>query len=175
MKKFLLFTTSLLFLSFLTFLFAQFKVKEKEKGIWRLEKIEEFKIMSIKQDGSPFSDAQSALFLKKIRYESLPVSATLFFTNSSSLGNPKEITCRIAYKGIEIEQTIKDLNISSENSFFKSSGTLSFNLSDLKRTATEEEILAFIKAFPLDEQVKFSVKPVYHAGSPDAQGWVNLY
>jgi len=176
MKKFFLFTTSLLFLCFLTFLFVQFKTTE-ENGIWRLEKIGEFKIMSITQDGSPFSDAQSALFLKKIRYESLPVSAVFFFTNSSSLGNPQEIICRIIYKDIEIEQTIKDLNISSENSFFKSSGMLSFNLSDLKKTRTEQEILEFLKAFPLDKQIKYSIKPVYHSGHSDTQqqDWINLY
>jgi len=174
MKRFFVFTTSLVFLCFLTFLFVQFTAKE-ESGIWRLEKIEEFKIMSIKQDGSPFSDAQSALFLKKIRYESLPVSAVLFFTNSSSLGNPKEITFRIVYKNIEIEKTIKDLNISTENSFLKSSGILSFNLSDLKTTRTEREILEFIKAFPLDTQIKYSIKPVYHSDRSGTQDWINLY
>jgi hypothetical protein len=142
-------------------------------GIWRLEKVEEFKIMSVKQDGTPFSDAQSALFLKKIRYESLPVSATLFFTNPSSLGNPKEITCRIAYKNIEIEQTMNDLNVSSEKSLFRTSGVLSFNLSDLKKTRTEHEILEFIKAFPLGAQIKYSIKPVYHSGIQ--QDWINLY
>ena len=172
MKKFFLFTASLLLLCFLVFLFVQFKTKE-ESTIWRLEKIEEFKIMSIKQDGTPFSDAQSALFLKKIRYESLPVSATLFFTNPSSLGNPKEITCRIVYKNIEIEQPVNDLNVSSENSFFKSSGVLSFNLSDLKKNRTEQEILEFIKAFPLDKQIKYSIKPVYHSGVEE--DWVDLY
>ena len=172
MKKFFLFATSLLFLNFLVFLFVQFTAKE-ESEIWRLEKIEEFKIMSVKQDGTPFSDAQSALFLKKIRYESLPVSATFFFTNSSSLENPKEITCRIVYKGIKIEQTINDLNVSSGSSLFRTSGVLSFNLSDLKKTGTEQEILEFIKAFPLDTQIKYSIKPVYHSGVQ--QDWINLY
>jgi len=172
MKKFFLFIISLSFLCFLVFFFVQFTTKE-ESGIWRLEKIEEFKIMSVKQDGTPFSDAQSALFLKKIRYESLPVSATLFFTNSSSLRNLKEMTCRIVYKNIEIEQKINDLNISSENSLFRTSGILSFNLSDLKKTGTEQEILEFIKAFPLDTQIKYSIKPVYHSGAQ--QDWINLY
>ena len=176
MKNFLIFTASLFFLCFLVLFFVQFirsKSKE-EKRIWRLERVEDFKIMSIKQDGLPFSDAQSALFLKKIRCESLPVSVTLFFTNSLSLGNPKEITCRIVYKNIEIEKTINDLKIYSENSFFKSSGVLSFNLSDLNKTCTEKEILEFLKVFPLDDRIKFSIKPVYYSDKTGTQEWINL-
>jgi hypothetical protein len=172
MKKFFAFTASLIFFCFLVFSCVQSGTK-KENGIWRLEKIEDLKIMSIKQDGTPFSDAQSALFLKKIRYESLPVSAVFFFTNPSSLGNPKEIICRVVYKDIEIKKTIKNLNISSERSFFRSSGVLSFNLSNLKKTRTEQEILEFMKAFPLDAQIKYSIKPVYHSGVQ--QDWINLY
>ncbi len=175
MKKFFLFLSSLLFLCFLALFFVQFKSKEvvSETGIWRLEKIEEFKIMSIKQDSSSFSEAQSALFLKKLRYESLPVSALFCFTNSSSLGNPKEIVCRIAYKNIEIEKTIGELNISPENSLYKSSGIFSFNLSELNKNRTEQEILEFIKVFPQDTQIKYSIKPVY-SDHLEEQEWIDL-
>jgi hypothetical protein len=177
MKKVFVFILSLVFLCFLVFFFVQFRKKpsEKEAGIWRLEKIDNFKILSIKQNGSPFSDAQSALFLKKIRYESLPLSAVFFFTTTSSLRNPKEIECRIVYKNIEIEKTIRDLDNFSEDSSYKSSGLFSFNLSDLKKTSAEHEILEFMKAFPLDPQIQYSIKPLYDSDNSGKQDWIHLY
>jgi len=178
MKKTLISTALFLFLCLLALLFLQFKLRAKpqeEKAIWRLEKIEEFKIMSMTHDNASLSDAKSALFLKKIRHESLPLSAVLFFNNSSTLGAPKEINCRIVYKNVKMENTLNDLNVSREDSFYQSSGRFSFNLSDLNKTVTEPEILEFIKAFPLDEQIEFSVKPVYDSGHFEAQDWINLY
>jgi len=184
-KKFFVITAVLVFLGFLTFSFTLFNrttqlnttaTEEKKEERWHLEKIDHFEIMSIAQTGTPFSDAQKALFLKKIRYESLPVSAEFHFENTSSLGKPKAITCKLVYKNIEIEQLISDLCVLYEDSLFKSSGIFSFNLSNSKTTGTEQEIVEFLKAFPSDKQIKYSIKPVYQAELHGTQqGWINLY
>ncbi len=177
MKKFFVITAVLVFFGFLTFSFA-FNItteENKEGGSWHLDKIEHLEIMSIAQTGSPLSDAQKALFLKKIRYESLPVSAEFHFENSSSLGKPETIICKVNYKNIEIEQPISGLCVLHEDSLFKSSGTLSFNLSNLKTSGTEQEIVEFLKAFPSDKQIRYSIKPVYQAKNNGTQNWINLY
>ena len=184
MKKFFVITAVLVFLGFLTFSFTLFNrttqfnttvTEEKEERGWHLEKIDHFEIMSIAQTGTPFSDAQKALFLKKIRYESLPVSAEFHFESPISLGKPKAITCKLVYKDIEIEQPFSGLYVLYGDSIFKSSGIFSFDLSNLKANRTEQEILEFLKAFPSDKQIKYSIKPVYHAEYQGAQDWINLY
>ncbi len=181
MKKFFIITSVLVLLGFLTFSFAQFNMvtEEKKEGSWRLEKIEQFEIqfeiMSITQTGTPLSDAQKALFLKKIRYESLPVSAELHFENTLSLGKPKAITCKLMYKNIEIEQPLDDLCVLHEDSLFKSSGIFAFNLSNLKTNGTEQEIVEFLKVFPTDKQIKYAIKPVYQTEHQDTQDWIKLY
>jgi hypothetical protein len=178
MKKFFIIAAALLLLGFLTFSFAELNyaiMKGKREGTWQLEKIENVEIMSIPQTGITLSDAQKALFLKKIRYESLPVSAELFFENSCSLGKPEGITCKVVYKNIEIEQPIADLCVLHEDSLFKSSGVFAFKLSDLKTNGTEQEIVEFLKAFPSDKQIKYSIKPVYQSENKDTEDWINLY
>ncbi len=178
MKKVFVISAVLVLLGFLTFSFAfnsNTVAEEKKEGSWQLDKIEHFEIMSIMQNGTSFSDAQKALFLKKIRYESLPVSAEFHFENSSSLGKPKAITCKIKYKNIEIEQPIADLCVLHEDSLFKSYGIFAFNLSNLKTNGTEQEIVEFLKAFPFDKQIKYAIKPVYHAEHHGTEDWINLY
>jgi len=167
MKKIFIFTLTFILLSFLAFLFVQFQKKPDEKinDIWYLEKVSDIKIMSIKRTSLPISDIQWSLFLKKLRYESLPISATFSLRNSVALRDSQAIKCRIEYKNIKIENTLTNLEVSPEGSFYLSSGNFSYNLSELKKRSTDREIKEFIRAFPSNPAIKYTISAVSYSNT----------
>ena len=160
MKKIFFFVLSLGLLGLLAFLFIQFQKIPEEKEIveekWHLEKISDVKIMSIKRNGLPISDIQWSLYLKKLNYESLPLSATFTLRNSVVLGDSQAVKCRIEYKNIIIEETLTNVETVAEGSFHRFSADFSYNLSELKKTTKMHEIKEFIKVFPSDPEIRYN-------------------
>jgi hypothetical protein len=172
MKKFFLFAGSLIFLFLLTFVFVQFK--ENPSGNdekWKLESIQEVELMSVKEQGTTFSEAYKVLLRKKLRFESVPLTA--YFTFSSEDVNELEkIVLRINYKNIHIEEEINALDISPENSISFIRTHFFYDLSRLKETVSEDELLEFINVFPSDPKIAYSIRPVYE--TEKNAGWVDL-
>ena len=164
MKKTLFFVLSFALLGLLVFLFVQFRERPEEKelagGKWRLENINDVKIMSIKRKDSPISDIQWSLYLKKLKYESLPISATFSLRNSVALGDSQAIKCRIEYKNILIEDTLTNVEMAAEESFYRFSAGFSYNLSELKKTSKAHEIKEFLNAFPSNPEIKYMISTV---------------
>lgn len=164
MRKFSRYIFLCVLLVILVFAFIQFRENQPffPKNECRLEKVEGWKIMSIKESGVTFSEAQSALFLKKLRQENLPLSADFSFKTSLSADTElKEIICKVTYKDIEIEDVIKDFEVSTNHSSPILSGKFNYDLSALKTEKSEEEIFDFIKAIFSDSQVHYSIEPVW--------------
>ena len=161
MKKIFIFTLALVLLTLLAFLFVQFRKKPEEKEkidkTLHLEKVSDIKIMSIKQNGLPISDIQWSLFLKKLNYESLPISAMFYIRSNSVAGDSQAIKCRIEYKNIKIEKTLTDLELSDEGSFYRYSGSFLYNLSELKKTSTDNEIMEFVNVFPSNPEIRYTI------------------
>ena len=142
---------------------------------WELETITDVRIMSIKREGKTVTDAQAALFLQKNRHETLMLDASFSFLIPASSEIPQEMDCRIAYQGINIEQPLHSLKISSEDSTRTISGLFSYNLSELKNKAPEEQIIAFLRAFPSDDRIRYSIKPIYDSSHVNATNeWIEL-
>ena len=155
------------------YFFYPTSIAEKEK--WELEGVTDVKIMSIKREGKTVTDAHVALYLQKIRYETLMLNALFSFSMPASSEIPQEIDCRIIYQDISIEQPLRSLKIPSEDSTRTISVLFLYNLSELRNKVPEEQIISFLRAFPSDNRIRYSIKPVYDSTHVEtANEWIEL-
>ena len=176
MKRIVVFLFPLFIVTVIISLFVRSENKSlaNEYYSWKMNNYEN-KIMSINSSKFTYSEAQNAIFKQRLRKGDLPISIDFTFENNNSciVDEIEGLIFKIDKGNIEIDFKASDLKYNIDNSSLIVRGTVNYNLSNLLPTYSEEQIIEILKAFS-DNQLKYSLKPIYVSKSLETSKWIDL-